>query len=98
MGIGDKCPVCGEVTYLIRRGWSDHAWFCSYEEREMRKITVSLSQADYELIAKIKQATGAYTSSEVVRDALRDRYKEVIKAIEAINVKGDMDQLKGLFP
>jgi len=38
---------------------------------ERKKITISLSPADLALIEEIGKATGAYTESEVVRDALR---------------------------
>jgi Arc/MetJ-type ribon-helix-helix transcriptional regulator len=35
------------------------------------KITVSLAEADKKLIDELMEITGAYTVSEVVRDALR---------------------------
>ncbi len=36
-----------------------------------KKITLSMSEADIALIDEIGKLTGAYTASEVVRDALR---------------------------
>jgi len=38
------------------------------------KLTISLAAADLALVGKIMKLTGAYTKSEVVRDALRLRY------------------------
>ena len=35
------------------------------------KVSISLSEADYALIDELGELTGAYTTSEVVRDALR---------------------------
>lgn len=50
-------------------------------EDKRKKVTVSLSEVDASLIDEIADLTGAYTASEVVRDALRLTYR--IKTEEA---------------
>lgn len=41
------------------------------------KITISLTRPDADLIQKIADRTGAYSMSEVVRDALRDKWRSI---------------------
>jgi Arc/MetJ-type ribon-helix-helix transcriptional regulator len=40
-------------------------------EPDRKKLTISLAPADLALIGELKELTGAYSMSEVVRDALR---------------------------
>jgi Arc/MetJ-type ribon-helix-helix transcriptional regulator len=43
-----------------------------------RKLTVSLSVDDMKLLTELGRLTGAYSASEVVRDAIRLAYKKAI--------------------
>lgn len=49
------------------------------KEAVRKKITISLTEADAALIGEIEELTGAYSMSEVVRDALRYRIAELKK-------------------